>query len=631
MNDPEADPGILVDSSSKAHDANGNIMSGESAHPVPRLCHLRRWEGLSYGFNLISRKGRTGHFIDNIEYGLAAYYSGLKNGDRVVEINGLSVTEMPHGDVVKVIKESGKDGVRLLVVDQKTEDYFKEKGIMIKSSSSRYQVQFLASPVERPADVIEEDTSHDVRIRDKPRKKSSIFKRFSTPEPPPPLPMDAILPVETVYATLGSADDLNNSINRSGARPKLPQVNNTRDEGNISGARPKSPPGKTYSGTLEVPTKSSKGKAKIPNTTSLPGKLRRLSAGKTQPKARLCRLIKSPGQRESYGFVLRTYHDTMEKMIVRVDGDGIAIRTGIKEMDFLIEVNGVNVSRENHQQVTSRIRNSMDEISLLVVSPEDMTWFRRNSRVPKSSEAVMIETPGRAGRSEVTVRDSPRLRTSDQAVVKILNRVESDERSSTRMDEFQLSEYNSSVEEEERKQMEKKKRKEEAEKLKREQEESVRKAQEAENDRQEQERLAEQEWEKRRQQEEENERARIELDQKRREDEARAEAAAVEEQRLKVEETKKTMVNGKKESAEVPEPAPRKSSSASVLEPKSPAVAASAKSREEKQQEKEEVTEVGDGQEKELEENLSMTVAEIKKRLQSANKNKRRPFRENPI
>lgn len=158
MSDPEADAGAPSDPARKAlNDSNGNAVSANS-HPVPRLCHLRRWEGLSYGFNLISRKGKTGHFIESIEYGLAAYYSGLKNGDRVVEIDGVSVTDMPHGDVVKLIKESGKDGVRLLVVDQRTEDYFKEKGYTIKSSSKSYQVQFIASPVERPPNVVEEET-----------------------------------------------------------------------------------------------------------------------------------------------------------------------------------------------------------------------------------------------------------------------------------------------------------------------------------------------------------------------------------------------------------------------------------------------------------------------------------------
>ena len=631
MNDPEADPGTENDPLDKDHDANGNVMSGDGQHSVPRLCHLRRWEGLSYGFNLISRKGRTGHFIDNIEYGLAAYYSGIKNGDRVVEINGISVTEMAHGDVVKIIKESGKEGVKLLVVDQKTEDYFKEKGYTIRTSSTNYQVQFLASPVERPADVIEaEANTPEVRMRDKPRKKSSIFKRFSTPEPPPPLPMDAILPVETVYATLGSADDLNNSMNkgRVDVRPKLPQVTNLRSEG----GRPKSAVSKHNSSTLEH-GRTGKAKAKIPNTNSLPGKLRRLSVGKTQPKTRLCHLIRTPGQRESYGFVLRTYHDTMEKMIVRLDENGIAMKTGVKDMDFLIEVDGVNVSKENHQQVTSRIRNAADEISLLVVSPDDMVWFRRNSKVPKSADARVIHTPGRSLKNQTASmnNESPKLRTGNQsAAIRNLNRVDSDERSSTRMDEFQLSEYNSSIVDEERKQMAEKKRKEETERLRREHEESVRRVKQEEEDREKQ----EQEWERRRLQEEEDERIRLELEKQEREAEAEAErqrqAEANKQQEEKEEQEEKRkdkkMVNGQKEP---PTPEPRKTSRSTTLV----ASETPGKSQEEEQQEHEDVEEVGDAEDKDLEENLNMSVAEIKQRLTEAStkKNKRRQFREKAI
>lgn len=421
--------------------------SSESVnHPCPRLCHLRRWDDLSYGFNLISKRGKTGHFIDNIEYGLPAYFSGLKNGDRVVEIEGNDISDMAHKEVVKMIKESGSEGIKMLVVDMNTEEYFKEKGFKITSDSSKLRIQFLSCPLEKPE--LKTDS-----LRHKPkgkRRASSLFKRFSTPEPPP-LDPNTVLEVQTVYSSLnppeptprsktfinGETPNYNSPAKVSARKTdaKIPLTKNTISHGLPSPSRPQTvinglPPQRSESPKVQY----------------------------DQPIARLCHMTKSA--HEDFGFVLRTYKDTQEKLIVRLDRNSVAQRTGIREMDHVIEINGVNVAKENHSQACGRIRNHGNELSFLVVADKDMMWFRRQSLVPRAKDCMVFTTRplGSALKTNNENRDrksskimvthsqgvpmQPEPGTSASSAASTLKAKDTDSEESTQAEEYQMQQYN---------------------------------------------------------------------------------------------------------------------------------------------------------------------------------------------
>ena len=48
--------------------------------------------------------GHRGHFIDSIESESRAERAGLKHGDLVLEVNGDSISNRTHDDVVDIIK-----------------------------------------------------------------------------------------------------------------------------------------------------------------------------------------------------------------------------------------------------------------------------------------------------------------------------------------------------------------------------------------------------------------------------------------------------------------------------------------------------------------------------------------------
>ena len=67
--------------------------------PTPRLCFLRRDEGERYGFNLTVERGSRGHLVRKLASRGAAERSGLRDGDRVLEVNGFFVDDVSQAVV----------------------------------------------------------------------------------------------------------------------------------------------------------------------------------------------------------------------------------------------------------------------------------------------------------------------------------------------------------------------------------------------------------------------------------------------------------------------------------------------------------------------------------------------------
>ena len=100
------------------------------------MCYLYKVEDFDgYGFNLCKIKGREGQFIGNIELGSPADRGGLREGDRLVEVNGENIETKSHKKVVKRIKEI-KDEVSLLLVDSVCDSYLKKEKIKLSGKYS---------------------------------------------------------------------------------------------------------------------------------------------------------------------------------------------------------------------------------------------------------------------------------------------------------------------------------------------------------------------------------------------------------------------------------------------------------------------------------------------------------------
>lgn len=66
------------------------------AGPKPRVIALSKREGQSYGFYLRVEEGVEGHLVRALEMGGPAELAGMKDGDRIIRVNGIFVDNIEH-------------------------------------------------------------------------------------------------------------------------------------------------------------------------------------------------------------------------------------------------------------------------------------------------------------------------------------------------------------------------------------------------------------------------------------------------------------------------------------------------------------------------------------------------------
>ena len=120
--------------------------------PKPRLAYVKKWADFNgYGFNLHAEKGKAGQFIGKVDPGSPAEAAGLKQSDRIIEVNGTNINNENHQQVVQRIKAVPNE-TKLLVVDAETDEYFKNEKIVIRGDMP--YVQIIESPDEKGGEVI---------------------------------------------------------------------------------------------------------------------------------------------------------------------------------------------------------------------------------------------------------------------------------------------------------------------------------------------------------------------------------------------------------------------------------------------------------------------------------------------
>merc|ERR1712154_347574 len=101
---------------------------------APRECRVvKSEEYVGYGFNLYQEKNKPGQYIGRIEPGSPADKAGLKENDRLVEVNNVNIAGENHKQVVARIKSRSTETV-LLVADEACDQYHRDKAIIITNS-----------------------------------------------------------------------------------------------------------------------------------------------------------------------------------------------------------------------------------------------------------------------------------------------------------------------------------------------------------------------------------------------------------------------------------------------------------------------------------------------------------------
>ncbi|XP_022601728.1 Na(+)/H(+) exchange regulatory cofactor NHE-RF4-like [Seriola dumerili] len=99
---------------------------GEDCKP-PRLCHITRDPVSGLGINFSPVEGEKGRFSVNLVTGGAAEKAGVCKGDRLVWINGATVSDLTHSALSRMMKKCGNH-ITILVIDSESEkNYMRQR------------------------------------------------------------------------------------------------------------------------------------------------------------------------------------------------------------------------------------------------------------------------------------------------------------------------------------------------------------------------------------------------------------------------------------------------------------------------------------------------------------------------
>merc|ERR1712223_1778976 len=118
------------------------------------------------------------------------------------------------------------------------------------------------------------------------------------------------------------------------------------------------------------------------------------------PKPRLCHLTKG-ADFQGYGFNLHTDKTKESQLVGNVDTGSPAEAAGVKKGDKIIEVNGTNISNENHTQVVGGIKAGGSEARILVADKECVEWHLEHKQTISSSLPYVVHLSSQRSASPV--------------------------------------------------------------------------------------------------------------------------------------------------------------------------------------------------------------------------------------
>ena len=109
-----------------------------------RLCHIKkqRDKAQQFGFNLASRTTPLCHYIGRVDPNTPAYMSGLRSGDRIIEVNDKNVSSLTYEETLSLLKKGAykkesnsydANELNVLVIDKKADEYLRRVAEQKKS------------------------------------------------------------------------------------------------------------------------------------------------------------------------------------------------------------------------------------------------------------------------------------------------------------------------------------------------------------------------------------------------------------------------------------------------------------------------------------------------------------------
>ncbi|XP_037630504.1 Na(+)/H(+) exchange regulatory cofactor NHE-RF3-like [Sebastes umbrosus] len=314
--------------------------------PVPRLCQLKRLEGQCFGFYLRMDQSNQSFEIRDVKSWSPAELSGLREGDRVLEVNEEYVG---HMDFYRIVRKIESCGLHLFLLVLRRNEYQQavSTGVdlqtLAKSSKgdrwSRPRLCHISRHPEHGLGMaiisVEGQKGQYIvsTVTDGPAEKAGVCTG------------DRLIWINGVMASTLTYSTLNRTVKKSGD-PVTVMV--TDRESEFCRVRRKMP-------ILPV----------VAECCSLPH------------TAKTMHLLKGD---DGFGFLLRQEKLAGSRRIVHVlrevDAGSPAEGAGMEDGDLLLAVNGKPVESMEHEDIVKKVRRSGDKVSLTSISIPGRDFYR---------------------------------------------------------------------------------------------------------------------------------------------------------------------------------------------------------------------------------------------------------------
>ncbi|XP_008151406.2 Na(+)/H(+) exchange regulatory cofactor NHE-RF3 isoform X1 [Eptesicus fuscus] len=323
----------------------------------PRECKLSKQEGQSYGFFLRIEKDTDGHLVRAVEKGSPAERAGLRDGDRVLRINGVFVDQEEHKQVVDLVRKSG-NSVTFLVLDGDSYEKAVEEKVDLKELGQSQTGPSLNDKKLPPVMNGGTQAWTQPRLCYLVKEGGSFGFSLKTVQGTKGVYMTDITPQGVAMKAGVLADD--HLIEVNGENVEDATHEEVVEKVRKSGSRV----------TFLLVDKETDQHHREQNITF------KREAASLKLLPRQPRVVEMKKGSNGYGFYLRAGPEQRGQFIKDIDSGSPAEAAGLKANDLLIAVNGESVESLSHDSVVEMIRKSGDQTSLLVADKETDSIYR---------------------------------------------------------------------------------------------------------------------------------------------------------------------------------------------------------------------------------------------------------------
>ncbi|XP_051634739.1 Na(+)/H(+) exchange regulatory cofactor NHE-RF3 isoform X2 [Manacus candei] len=323
----------------------------------PRECKVTKKPQKIYGFFLRLERDTAGHIIRNVEQNSPAEQAGLKDGDRVLRVNGVFVDKEEHAQVVELIKNSG-NSVVLLVLDDASYHKAQKEGVNLeelgqKASTGQQQEQSPPSTANRGTTAVpqprlcylaKEEKGYGFSLKTTEGQKGLFIVELSPEGAAAKAGVqnnDRLIEINGENVENYTHEEVVEKVKKSENHVMFLLSNEETD--------------RYFTSQKKVLSKESASLGLLP----------------LRP-----RLIEIQKGKSGYGFYLRMEQNTGDHVIKDVNPGSPAAVAGLKDDDILVAVNGEQVDGLDHESVVGKIKQSEAKTTLLVVDKETDAMYK---------------------------------------------------------------------------------------------------------------------------------------------------------------------------------------------------------------------------------------------------------------